>query len=41
MIATAMVTTGIQVEIIPVPIPLMMTVAAPVFEASAMSFVGL
>ena len=36
-----MVTTGIMVEIIPVPIPCMMTVAGPVFEASEIFCVGL
>ena len=41
MIATEMVTTGIMVEIIPVPIPLMITVAAPVCDDSAMACVGL
>jgi hypothetical protein len=41
MIATAMVTTGTQVEIIPMPIPFIITVAAPVFEAAAIDLVGL
>ena len=41
MIATEMVSTGTQVEIMPVPMPLMITVAAPVWLASAMRCVGL
>ena len=41
MIATPMVTTGIQVDIIPVPIPLMITVAEPVSPASEIFCVGL
>ena len=41
MMATQMVTTGTQVEIMPVPIPLMMTVAEPVCEASEIFCVGL
>ena len=40
MMATEMVTTGTQVEIIPVPMPLMMTVAEPVCDASAIFLVG-
>ena len=39
--ATTMVTTGMQVEIIPRPIPWMMTVAGPVWELSANFWVGL
>ena len=35
-----MVSTGTQVEIMPVPMPLMMTVAAPVCEEREMSCVG-
>jgi hypothetical protein len=41
MMATEMVTTGTMVEIIPVPIPLIITVAGPVCEASAIFCVGL
>ena len=41
MMATEMVTTGIIVDIMPVPMPLMMTVAGPVCEASAIFCVGL
>ena len=39
--ATPMVTTGMHVEIIPVPIPLMITVADPVKPASEIFWVGL
>ena len=39
--ATEMVTTGIMVEIIPVPIPFIITVAEPVCDASEMPCVGL
>ena len=41
MMATEMVTTGIIVDIMPVPTPLMMTVAEPVCEDSAIFWVGL
>ena len=41
MMATEMVTTGIMVDIIPVPIPFIITVAGPVCEASAICCVGL
>ena len=41
MMATEMVTTGIIVEIMPVPMPLMITVAEPVCDDSAMRCVGL
>ena len=41
MMATPIVITGMQVEIIPVPIPLMITVAAPVCPASEIFWVGL
>ena len=41
MMATEMVTTGIMVEIIPVPIPFIITVAGPVCDASAIFCVGL
>ena len=41
MIATAMVRTGIAVEIIPVPIPAIITVAGPVPALSAIFRVGL
>ncbi len=40
MMATEMVSTGTQVEIIPVPMPLMITVADPVCEAFEISCVG-
>ncbi len=39
--AVETIKTGIAVEIIPVPIPLIITVAGPVFEAFAMRLVGL
>ena len=39
--ATPMVMTGMQVEIMPVPIPLMITVAEPVSPASEIFCVGL
>jgi hypothetical protein len=38
--AIPIVRTGIQVEIIPVPIPFIITVAEPVCPASAIFFVG-
>ena len=38
--ATEMVTTGTIVEIIPVPIPFIITVAGPVCDASAIFCVG-
>ena len=41
MMAIEMVTTGTIVEIIPVPIPFIITVAEPVCEASAIDLVGL
>ena len=41
MIATPMVITGMQVDIIPVPIPLIITVAEPVRPASEIFCVGL
>ena len=40
IIATPIVMTGIAVEIIPDPIPAMMTVAGPVCELSAILRVG-
>ena len=39
MMATEMVITGTQVDIIPVPMPLMITVAAPVFDAAEIACV--
>ena len=36
-----MAITGMSVEIIPVPIPFIMTVAEPVADASAIFWVGL
>ena len=41
MMATPMVTTGTQVDIMPVPMPLMITVAEPVRPASEIFCVGL
>ena len=41
IMAVETINTGKAVEIIPVPIPLMITVAGPVFEAEAIAWVGL
>ena len=41
MIATPIVTTGMAVEIIPEPMPALMTVAGPVWALPAIFCVGL
>ena len=38
--ATEIVTTGTMVDIMPVPMPLIITVAEPVCDASAIDLVG-